>query len=741
MTNGDHKELNDAPRKRANAANKQGSGKPPSPGADTPLSPDELFRADANVPIDVLIKLGDRYSEFEFIGSGATSTVFQAHDNTLAKLVAIKILKHNSQADLIRFQREARIASKLGHPNLINILNFDVTEENNAFIVMDVVQGDDLKTIIADRKHLSTERALAVAYDIAKGMAHAHSKNLAHRDLKSSNVMVQNIDSLEMKVIVVDFGLAKEQEQGKTGTASVIGSPLYMSPEQAQGQPADQRADVYSLACIMYEMISGSPPFQDDDLFKLLQKHAYEPAPKLSSLVPNTTLPEGLDELLLKMMEKDRASRVQTMESVKQTILAIEQGKTGITLKPTPKVSIKAVVTTIVLSGIVCGAIFFQLDAQRKARMKPKLTSSEKLQVLKIARQETDIANVAKYFEKDRGDHREQEGEIVRCVNLDATTDETLRFLPTTGLDLRQLSLEGTHITGEGLRYLRRSGIRSLNLVGVKLTPEGWQQLNSLRSLEELLFTQPKTTNDDAPLPTQSDITDDDLKHLANNKYIKRLNLNGCKQVTDACADTLLSMKQLDSVYLARTKVTDKLLEKLATKGSLTDLDFEETGITDEGVEVLCQNNKTLDRLAVSKCNGITSKAVEAIAANEPNMRRLNIGFNKKIKPESIMFLSACPKLDDLSMHEIPIGARELEVLLKHKFVRLFLADVAFDDSSLNLFRNQDKMKVLWITGPKITDESCRKLKALLPPDCNVIPFRGMMEDNGLDSVYNSSDP
>jgi|AGTN01.2.fsa_nt_gi Serine/threonine protein kinase len=721
MTSGDNEEVNEA--------RELGAGKP--------LIPDKPSPEDARIPADILATLGDRYSDYEFIGSGTTSTVFRARDNTLAKLVAIKILKHNSPADLIRFQREARIASKLGHPNLINILKFDVTNENNAFIVMDVIQGDDLKTIIKQRKQLAPARALAVAYYIAKGMAHAHSKNLAHRDLKSSNVMVEDIDSPDVKVIVVDFGLAKEQEQGKTGTASVIGSPLYMSPEQALGQPADQRADIYSLACIMYEMISGSTPFQDDDLFKILQKHAYEPAPRLSSLAPNTTLPEGLDELLLKMMEKDKESRIQTMEAVKQTILAIEQGKTATTLKPAQRVSLKTIVSAILLAGIVFGAVNFRLDAQRKARIKPKLSASEKLRVLKVARQETDIANVDKYFEKDRGDHREQDGVIVRCVNLDATTDDTLRFLPTTGLDLTQLSLEGAHITGEGLRYLRKSGIKSLNLVGVKLSPNGWKQVNSLKSLDELLFMQPKTDDED---PTQSNITNDDLKYLANNKYIRRLNLTGCKLITDACVDTLLSMKELNSVYLARTMVTDKLLKKLASKGSLRDLDLEETGVTDEGVEVLCQNNKNLDKLAISKCSGISSKAVEAIAANEPRIGRLNIGFNKKIKPESIMLLSACPKLHDLEMHEIPIGAKELEVLLKHKFVRLYLADVTFGDSSLNMFRNQDKMEVLWITGPKITEESGKKLKAMLPADCNVLPFRGIIEDSGFGSVY-KSDP
>lgn len=683
----------------------------------------DLLSGDLTVPADVLNKLGDRYSDFHLLGSGATSTVFQAHDSILDKLVAIKILKHNNQADLIRFQREARIASKLGHPNLVNILNFDVTDENNAFIVMDVVRGDDLKTVIAQRKRLPLERALAVAYYIAKGMAHAHSKNLAHRDLKSSNVMIEDIDSPEVKVIVVDFGLAKEQEQGKTGTASVIGSPLYMSPEQAKGQPADERADIYSLACIIYEMISGSTPFQDDDLFKLLQKHAYEPAPRLSSLVPNTTLPKGLDELLLRMMEKDRESRVQTMESVKQSILAIEQGKTGVVTKPTSKVPFKTIAAGIILVGIVSGACLLQLDARRKAEARAKLTASEKLRLEKAAKQEADMANVHDYFLEELGDHRDQEGRVLRCTNLDAVTDETLRYLPTIGRELTKVSLEGTHITGEGLHYLRHSGVKSLNLVGVKLTPKGWQELNSLKSLEEIIVSE-------------SNISDQDLKHLENNKYIKTLNLSACKEITDTCVETLISMKKLKSVQLAKTKVTDKFLEALANKGSLKELDLEETAITDRGIEVLCQKNKGIEKLAVGKCSGITSRTIELVAANEPNINRLNLSFNKKIKPESITILATCPELNDLSIHEIPIGAKELEVLMKLKFVRLYLADVTFDDSALELFRNQKKMEVLWITGPKITDDSRKKLRTTLPSSCRVFPLGKSAEKEGFDSIY-----
>lgn len=211
-----------------------------------------------DIPADVLEKLGDRYSAFEYISSGATSAVYKAHDAILDKIVALKVLKRAEEKDLIRFQKEARAASQLEHENLVHILDFNVTTANNAFLIMEFVEGRDLESILEESGPLPVQQAISIAEKICLGMSHAHNKQIAHRDLKASNIIVSNLDSPDKRSItVVDFGLAKKQAQDDTvvtqagaeltTTGGVIqGSPLYMSPEQARGEEADERSDIYS---------------------------------------------------------------------------------------------------------------------------------------------------------------------------------------------------------------------------------------------------------------------------------------------------------------------------------------------------------------------------------------------------------------------------------------------------------------------------------------------------------------
>lgn len=288
-----------------------------------------------DIPQDVLEKLGDRYSAFEYISSGATSAVYKAHDAILDKTVALKVLKRAEEKDLIRFQKEARAASQLEHENLVHILDFNVTPSNNAFLIMEFVEGHDLDSILDEQGHLPIQLALSIAEKISLGMIHAHSKQIAHRDLKASNIIVCDLENPESGITVVDFGLAKKQAQDDTvvtqvgaeltTTSGVIqGSPLYMSPEQARGQEADERSDIYSLGCIIFKMLTGRTPFEAEDLLTLLRMQAEEPPPGLSEIDEERQFPEELETMVAKMLEKDPADRHQSMTEVMENLSAVK---------------------------------------------------------------------------------------------------------------------------------------------------------------------------------------------------------------------------------------------------------------------------------------------------------------------------------------------------------------------------------------------------------------------------------
>lgn len=271
------------------------------------------------VPHDVLEKLGDRYTDVKYVSRGATSLVFSAHDRILDKRIAIKVLTPSRQEDFIRFQKEAKAASQLDHPNLVKILNFDITRKNHAYLIMDYVQGDDLDHIVNLEGKLSVELALEIALQICEAMQHAHQKQIAHRDLKASNVIVTSFGERTMHVTVVDFGLARVEVQEPSGRSTpsggIQGSPRYMSPEQAQGKSGDARSDIYALGCIIFKMITGDTPFDDKELIGILHQHISAKPPKLGDCAP-AIVPDQLEVVVAKMLEKDPQNRYQHMSEV-----------------------------------------------------------------------------------------------------------------------------------------------------------------------------------------------------------------------------------------------------------------------------------------------------------------------------------------------------------------------------------------------------------------------------------------
>ena len=240
-----------------------------------------------------------RYEMIEELGRGAMGIVYKARDNELDELVALKILpdalSQNPDA-LARFRSEARSARRLAHPNIVRI--HDIGEEmGRKYISMEYVEGGDLKRYYRSRGRLDAADIGRLIHPVARALDYAHSMQIVHRDIKPANIMISNAGMVK----VSDFGIAKMLEMaGETMTGAVIGTPLYMSPEQIQGQPVDNRSDIYSLGIMMYEFANGRPPFYEGDL---AYQHVRMPAP------PIDDIPAELNAIIMKCLEKDKDAR------------------------------------------------------------------------------------------------------------------------------------------------------------------------------------------------------------------------------------------------------------------------------------------------------------------------------------------------------------------------------------------------------------------------------------------------
>ncbi len=254
-----------------------------------------------------------RYQVVEELGRGGMGRVYKAYDTEIKEHVALKVLRPEIAADegiIDRFRNEIRLARRISHRNVCRMFDLGKTGDT-AYITMEFVSGEDLKTLLKRVGQLPVHRTIAVAEQVCQGLIEAHRLGVVHRDLKPQNIMIDR----EGNARIMDFGIARSiLERGVTGTGIVIGTPDYMSPEQLDGRDVDGRTDIYALGAILYEMLTGAPPFEGETPLVVAMKHKTERPPDPGELNPQ--VPEALSRLILRCLEKDREKRFQTTEEI-----------------------------------------------------------------------------------------------------------------------------------------------------------------------------------------------------------------------------------------------------------------------------------------------------------------------------------------------------------------------------------------------------------------------------------------
>ena len=257
-----------------------------------------------------------RYELEELCGSGGMSSVWRAHDRLLERKVALKILHRRYGEDeeyVERFRREARAVARLSHPNIVTVIDRG-EDGDRQFIVFEFVDGENLKEVVERRGPLPIAEAVDVGLAIARGLAFAHEQGIVHRDVKPQNVLMNG----DGRAKVTDFGIARslDVERGVTQTGTVLGTSNYIAPEQASGERVDAQSDVYSLGCVVYELLTGEVPFEGDNFVAVAMKHLHEPAPSVLDRRPET--PRPLADAVARALAKDPAQRITMPELVAQ---------------------------------------------------------------------------------------------------------------------------------------------------------------------------------------------------------------------------------------------------------------------------------------------------------------------------------------------------------------------------------------------------------------------------------------
>jgi len=302
--------------------------------------------------INDLIK--NRYRIIELLGEGGMAFVFKAKDEQLERFVAIKTLKPSyleNENFVTRFKREAQTAANLNHPNIVQIFDWGV-EENEPYFVMEFIEGTTLSTVISKNKKIKINDVLHIGAQVSSALQAAHESNLVHRDIKPGNIMI----TPNGKIKVTDFGIVSIQNEDSdmTKSGTILGTANYISPEQAQGSSVSSKSDLYSLGIVMYEMLSGRTPFIGETPISIATQHLTEKPRPLIEFVEK--IPSGIDKIILKLLNKKPESRFKSAEDLRAALiqqksyLQMNETKENLINLTNPKVRLRLTLPVLIMS-------------------------------------------------------------------------------------------------------------------------------------------------------------------------------------------------------------------------------------------------------------------------------------------------------------------------------------------------------------------------------------------------------
>lgn len=637
--------------------------------------------------------IAEKYKVLSLIGSGGMGAVYVVEQIFLGKDFALKLLAggNNSEVAARRFRQEARMTAQLRHPNLITVHDFGVHENDQPFLVMDLVRGYTLANLLKRSGTLSVDYTISLALEVSQGLKYAHDQGVVHRDIKPSNIMLLSADEKPVKgtIKILDFGIAKllQSEDGEmqqlTKTGEIFGSPIYMSPEQCQGEAVDRRTDIYSLGCVIFECLTGSPPFLGDNVMSTMLKRVTDKPASLKEASLGKEFPPGLEAIVQKMLEVNPEKRYQDFDTVIKDFLQLQRDRDGnrshiapvhdtgtqekLAWLPSRKdlfiVSVTAILSCAAMALLDRQVVFREEFSNDNAMRAERKKQAELADIQSAQHLFIDYKEVLKY----------------PTMSIAGDGKEVLHF-PTKVGEIR---------VGADKQWRLASGDVQTDgkPVTLALDEEAGSDPQILKNLLDVNFEQ-------ISFPGKYRLTNDTLEVIGHIKQLRCLDVDG----GDISSLSPIYDTKLDALDIGETRLQSTEILRLK---HLKDLESLTVGPVDEPALVLSELAKG-DKLRALHYKGALPTENEAKLWKELNGFDINIIV--QIPNLEYLLLQNCPEIDDACIEKLLSAKKLQQLVLKDCY--------GITPKSIPIFRRMG-LKRLTITAKNWSESDQAQLRKL----------------------------
>ncbi len=585
--------------------------------------------------------------------------VYHVTQMFLNKELALKTIERRGMSDemMRQFQKEARTAFAVKHPNVIAVDDFGLLDDQTPFLVMELIRGETLTEKLTRTTCLPISEAIPMFIQICNGLAYAHQLRVVHRDIKPSNIMILDdiATGTEGSVKIVDFGIAtfapEDEERSPSHTHEISGSPLYISPEQCSGGKVDHRADIYSLGCVIFEALTGTPPFIGDTALSTMIKHKSEVAPTLREASLGKTFPKELEHIVATMLAKSPEQRYQSISAVAKDLAATTSGdgiqkpialpkmkRASSIPKPltlTRFIFFGAILLTTLMSATLAGFAAFEIKHIQlekpiiqviRDKKDPRIRAEDSAMIIdeetidkaqKMPREM--LARRLKIVEPDghlsihfQSLGREQmqmfaNTRWIRYLDLEQSIFTNKDFdVLAQNRQLARISLKASNLNDEGAAGLAKcSGLDLINAGGTNLTDKG---ITLLATDKNLIYLELNSVH----------ITDVGMKSLGSLKHLRHLEVKGDIGVTSEGLKYLRNCSIAELALSENPNINDNALKAIAQFPYLTKVILTNTNVTLKGLEELCLN-PALREIYIDNCKLLSQKDIDILNSKTPN--------------------------------------------------------------------------------------------------------------------------